>query len=78
MLGAASLMVYGLTRLSIMSYNIMDSGFADESGKYDPVGDRIPGNLTDFMAATSPFVPSAARQRHRHASRRGCLAATVT
>ena len=42
--------------LSIMSYNIMDSGFADESGKYDPVGDRIPGNLSTFMASQSPFV----------------------
>jgi hypothetical protein len=42
--------------LSIMSYNIMDSGFADESGKYDPVGDRIPGNLSNFMASQSPFV----------------------
>ena len=39
--------------LSIMSYNIMDSGFADESGKYDPVGDRVPGNLTNFMASHS-------------------------
>jgi exonuclease III len=42
--------------LSVMSYNIMDSGFADESGKYDPVGDRIPGNLSNFMASQSPFV----------------------
>ena len=42
--------------LSIMSYNIMDSGFADESGRYDPVGNRVPGNLTNFMAAQAPFV----------------------
>ena len=42
--------------LSIMSYNIMDSGFADESGRYDPVGDRIPGNLSAFMVAQAPFV----------------------
>ena len=42
--------------LSVMSYNIMESGFADESGRYDPVGDRVPGNLTNFMASLSPFV----------------------
>ena len=46
--------------LSIMSYNIMDSGFADESGRYDPVGDRVTkngtGNLTNFMRSQSPFV----------------------
>ena len=41
--------------ISVMSYNIMDSGFADASGKYDPVGDRVPGNLTNFMAQQSPF-----------------------
>ena len=39
-----------------MSYNIMDSGFADASGKYDPVGDRVPGNLSNFIASQSPFV----------------------
>ena len=39
-----------------MSYNIMDSGFADQSGKYDPVGDRVPGNLTNFVASFSSFV----------------------
>ena len=46
--------------LSIMSYNIMDSGFADESGRYDPVGDRVTkngkGNLTNFMRGQAPFV----------------------
>ena len=42
--------------LSVMSYNIMDSGFADQSGKYDPVGDRVPGNLTNFVASFSSFV----------------------
>ena len=53
LVSAVSLPAHGL---SIMSYNIMDSGFADESGRYDPVGDRVPGNLTNFMASLSPFV----------------------
>ena len=34
----------------------MDSGFASESGKYDAVGDRVPGNLTNYIAAQSTFV----------------------
>ena len=42
--------------LSIWSYNIMDSGFRSESGVWDPKGDRIPGNLTDFMAGSSKYV----------------------
>ena len=42
--------------LQIMSYNIMDSGFADDSSDYDPVGDRVPGNLTNFAKhGISPF-----------------------
>jgi len=58
LLAAVSQQAYSLpgNTISIMSYNIMDSGFADASGKYDPVGDRVPGNLTDFMASQSPFV----------------------
>eukprot|EP00940_MAST-03C_sp_MAST-3C-sp2_P003502 g3502.t1 len=42
--------------LSVWSYNIMDSGFASESGVWDPAGDRVPGNLSNFIAEESPFV----------------------
>jgi exonuclease III len=45
-----------MSALSIMSYNIMDSGYADASSRYDPVGDRVPGNLTDYVATFSPSV----------------------
>ncbi|GMH81170.1 hypothetical protein TrST_g11761 [Triparma strigata] len=34
----------------------MDSGFASDSGKYDPVGDRVPGNLTDYVFSMNGFV----------------------
>eukprot|EP00518_Triparma_eleuthera_P017148 CAMPEP_0197552254 /NCGR_PEP_ID=MMETSP1320-20131121/5828_1 /TAXON_ID=91990 /ORGANISM="Bolidomonas sp., Strain RCC2347" /LENGTH=295 /DNA_ID=CAMNT_0043112831 /DNA_START=99 /DNA_END=986 /DNA_ORIENTATION=+ len=34
----------------------MDSGFADQSGIYDPVGDRVPGNLTNFLQPQSQFI----------------------
>lgn len=44
------------TGLSVVSYNIMDSGFASDSGKYDPVGDRVPGNLTDYVFGMNQFV----------------------
>ena len=64
-LGVMVLLLAGVSRqahglpsntLSIMSYNIMDSGFKDASGRWDPVGDRVPGNLSNFMASQSPFV----------------------
>jgi len=42
--------------LSIVSYNIMDSGFADSSGRYDPVADRVPGNLTNFISSQSQHI----------------------
>eukprot|EP00939_MAST-03C_sp_MAST-3C-sp1_P002069 g2069.t1 len=42
-----------ISALSVWSYNIMDSGFASSSGVWDPVGNRIPGNLTDFLRTSA-------------------------
>ena len=55
LLVAALRAVHGLpsNTLSVMSYNIMDSGFADESGRYDPVGDRIPARRSSSAALHS-------------------------